>query len=678
MPSASFMDADLARSGLLAIDVASTESTDAFSGAQSYRLPYYFPNGVMHPGMFRQRLQSPAPGRGKYTQPTKEMLVAAGFPEHTATMPYLNPRIVGASTWESVVAAPATQGNGKLYCLVEGEKKATAVGLFCGRLAIGIGGCANGCIKTPEGMPVLHPMLAEIFRPDDRVEIIFDADLHTNENVNLAAGTLRRALMIHGVRATFVLLPRNAGGIDDWLMGMPLANRVAAFESLPRAEFNRGELREDRVQLVTFLGVPIVDGKVISNESAVAAVLNKHERYRDRLWVEDTTDIFYESVTDGKPRPLTDAFINREAMWVQKNVNHAFTVPRVTNAIRAVPADPAAHRNELHDYVNALTWDQTPRLEEMFIAGWGADDNPYTRAVGRAWMVGVMARAFRPGCEMQTMLVLEGAQGIGKSRSLKMIGGKWYVETATKMDSKDFVLEGHRSLLFDLAELGAYKFADFSFAKALLSTAVDVLRAPYARAAEPRPRRFVVVATTNETNYLRDLTGNRRFWPIACTKIDLDWIEKNRDQLFAEAKALLDASTPWWIPDAITNVAQATRLVHDPWEDLLRSVLMTATQAPPLQIGKQYYNFISSSALLKALGINDGQANSGHWMRLHALMTTYFPEWEKYFYNQPHKPISLHGALVTAARGFRTSYTSMSLPMNNIIPLTPPANPFNG
>jgi hypothetical protein len=192
------MDADLARSGLLAADLACTETVGAFSGAAIYKIPYYYPNGIPHPVMHRARLQSPAPGHGKYTQPPKEALTAAGHPESDATYPYFNPAILrgpfGGLTWHQIAALPAVHGDGKLYCLVEGEKKATGVGLFCGRLAIGIGGCANGCVKDADGVPVLHPALAAMFAPGDRVEIIFDADLTTNDNVNHAAGTLRRAL----------------------------------------------------------------------------------------------------------------------------------------------------------------------------------------------------------------------------------------------------------------------------------------------------------------------------------------------------------------------------------------------------------------------------------------------------------------------------------------------------
>jgi putative DNA primase/helicase len=430
-------------------------------------------------------------------------------------------------------------------------------------------------------------------------------------------------------------------------------------------------LRENRALLYHFLDVPLTDkGKIFPNEHAVRCVLQKHERYKGKLWVEDTKDELMEAVQVGTPRPYADSFVGSETAWMQEHIGQGLRPSHVSVAVHSIPGNPANHRNAIHEYVNRLRWDMTPRVEEMFIRGWGAANTTYTRAIGRAWLLSAMARAFRPGCEMQTMLVLEGPQGIGKSRSLKAIGGEWYVETATKMDSKDFILEAHRSWFFDLAELGAYKFADFSFAKAILSTATDVLRAPYARTAETKPRRFVVVATTNEREYLRDLTGNRRFWPMECSKIDLDWITDNRDQLMAEAKVQLDAGEAWWVPDVLTAPVQNARLVADPWEDQIAALLVQVKQTPAIDIHGTRYFLVASATLLQGLGVTAATAHAGHYSRIAALMRAHFPDWEKYRYSNPQKPVAVCGTLQGTVHGYRLPMVG-ALPTSNVIPINP-------
>jgi hypothetical protein len=658
----SFMDTDLARSGLVAADLHAVETVDGFTGASRYVIPYYYPNGARHPIMQRERLSNPPPGHGKYTQPERALLVAAGQPPYDATYPYLHPSI----PWANLIVTRAV----RTWVLAEGEKKAVALLKFCLRPAIGIGGCWNGVYRENEdSIPLLHPVLAAIFQPGDIVEIVLDADMYTNRHVNLAAGTLRRALLLHGVTPVFVRVPMH-GGVDTWLLPIDPLMRAAAFDALPRDRCDSGELRENHKLLCHYLDLPLsAKGKLIPNESAVMRVLEKHERYKGKIWVEDTSNTMMETVSTDAARGVTDAFCAAEAMWMQTHIDGMFLPGRVTTGLSALTNNPAHHRNAIHDYVNSLRWDMQPRVEEMFMRGWGAPDNQYTRSVGRAWLLSAMARAFQPGCTVQTMLVLEGAQGIGKSRSLKALGGKWYAESATRMDSKDFILEAHRCWFFDLAELGAYKYADFAFAKALLSTAVDLTRAPYARNAEERPRRFVIVATTNEDEYLRDMTGNRRFWPIPCTKIDMDWIVANRDQLMAEAKVQLDAGEVWWIPDAITSPVQDSRVVTDPWQDMIAALLVQAQQVPAINMRGQDVFFLPLATILSGLGVPASSLHSGHHHRVHAIIKKHFRDWTKARYANPNKPIMVCGTLQDTARGFyKPTHPSTA---SNVIQISP-------
>lgn len=687
MPN-TFMDADLARSGLVAADLDATPSSNPFGAGSLYRIPYYLPDGNPHPIMHRGRLEIPAAGHGKYTQPS-----AAAYPNAAPgdlTYPYLNPRVLQRGpttglTWEQVGAINrALHPNGLLFTGVEGEKKAVAVGKYCGRMAFGFGGCWNAVFRDAEGVYRVHPVLTHILRPGDRLELIFDADIHTNPEVQRAAGSTRRAFMRIGVRVIFITVPRTGSGlgIDDWLMTIPAANRAAEFERLPRATYDRGELLEDRVSLIDYLKLPTNDGKLICNESTALAVFNRHERYADRLWIEDSLNVMMESVGGDTPKEVTDAFIAKQVAWFQENISHAFKQVAVKGGFNSLANSDKRHRNAVHDYMDRLKWDGKPRLETMFIRGWGADDTLYIRAIGKAWMVGVVARAYRPGCDMQAMLVLEGAQGIGKSRSLKALGGPWYVETNTIMGSKDFILEAHKSLIFDIAELGAYKYADFAQVKGLLTTSVDVVRSPYAANSESRPRRFVFVATTNEDHYLRDMTGNRRFWPIACGPVvDVDWVKENRDQLFAEAKVCFETGAQWWVDDAITGPVLDQRIALDPWEDALDSALVTVMSAPPIVLSGTPYYFIATSMLLEAMKVTSGGLNAGHYMRLAAIIKKSRPDWLPYRYDNVNAPLNVGSVMKDKVRGYRCPVTAKHLvasipaaPVIPIVPIAPAAN----
>ena len=317
----------------------------------------------------------------------------------------------------------------------------------------------------------------------------------------------------------------------------------------------------------------------------------------------------------------------------------------------------------MHDYINGLEVDGTARLGTMFIDGWGAPDIPYVREIGKAWLVGVVARAFRPGCDMQTMLILEGEQGIGKSRSLKALGGPWYVESLEKMDNKDFLLSAHRSLIFDLAELGAYKYADFAFVKGLLSTAVDHIRVPYGRKAEVKPRRFVCVGTTNEELYLRDLTGNRRFWPMPCTKIDMKWVESTAISCSRKPRCG-SAGHLWWVDDAVTRdmLTIVWRAMHGRSH---RSVLLDARTKPPLAAGRHCVPLCRFRGAAQR-GEHGQQCAARGYQRLNAVMKKGFPYWEPYRYANEQKPINIAGVMKAQVRGFRAI---PGVPMPQVVPL---------
>ena len=126
------------------------------------------------------------------------------------------------------------------------------------------------------------------------------------------------------------------------------------------------------------------------------------------------------------------------------------------------------------------------------------------------------AREFSTGCQVDNMVVLEGVQGIGKSRALRALGGKWYSSASESVMYKDFYLILTGSLIMEIAELDSFKKAEVTRIKQVISSPHDYYRVPYGRDAQVYPRMCVFVGTTNEREYLKDTTGARRFWPIKC------------------------------------------------------------------------------------------------------------------------------------------------------------------
>lgn len=193
-------------------------------------------------------------------------------------------------------------------------------------------------------------------------------------------------------------------------------------------------------------------------------------------------------------------------------------------------------------YLGALVWDGKERVDTLLIEYLGAEDTEYVRMVTRKTMIAAIARIYQPGIKYDTILVLCGAQGIGKSTLFSKLGGEWYSDSMTIADMKDKTaaekLQG--TWIMELSELAGLKKVDVETVKSFLSRTDDQYRVPYGVYVESHPRRSIMVATTNTTDgFLRDITGNRRFWPVLVTGKGRDkaWnlSPKEIDQIWAEA-----------------------------------------------------------------------------------------------------------------------------------------------
>jgi predicted P-loop ATPase len=228
----------------------------------------------------------------------------------------------------------------------------------------------------------------------------------------------------------------------------------------------------------------------------------------------------------------------------------------------------------VRDYLEGLKWDGVPRLDRWLITYLGVQDVAnYTTIVGPKWMISAVARIFRPGCIAKYCLLLLGPQDLGKSTALSILGGEFYTDDISELGTKDAAMQNSGVWIVELAELASTRKAHLDSVKSFISRAVDRFRPPYGENITVRPRQSVLAGTVNPSDvFLKDDTGNVRFWPVTCTKIDLDALRHNRDQLWAEAVHRFRAGETWWLENgeaigaAREEQAEHTETVEDhPW-----------------------------------------------------------------------------------------------------------------
>jgi predicted P-loop ATPase len=233
----------------------------------------------------------------------------------------------------------------------------------------------------------------------------------------------------------------------------------------------------------------------------------------------------------------------------------------------------AAFHNRYHpvkDWLDGLPpWDQENRLEHFIYDCTGCRQSPYLQLIGKYFMVGLVARIYKPGCLMQYMPIFEGEQGVGKSTFWQTLAGQWYQDTPFKLGDKDAYMQLQGVWLYEIAELDSFNKAEATHVKAFITQRNDRFREPYGRRVVDWPRQCVFVGTTNHYEYFKDTTGNRRFWPVKVKSVDSVALALMREQLFAEAlwryrygeqwHPTFDEEVKYFVPQ------QELRRVVDPW-----------------------------------------------------------------------------------------------------------------
>ena len=235
----------------------------------------------------------------------------------------------------------------------------------------------------------------------------------------------------------------------------------------------------------------------------------------------------------------------------------------------AVNVVAMAHKfHPVRDYLDSCEWDGEPRLETLLIDYLGAEDTPYTRAVTRKALVAAVARIYRPGCKFDYMLTLRGRQGLGKSALIAKLGGEWFSDTFTTMQGKEAYEQVQGAWIVEIGELAGMRKAEAETIKLYISKQSDRFRPAYGRRLQEFPRQCIFIGTTNESQFLRDTTGNRRFWVIDTpNKPRLSmWDELTPDmvrQIWGEAVALYHKGEELYLPKDLEAVAREVQQIYE-------------------------------------------------------------------------------------------------------------------
>lgn len=264
-------------------------------------------------------------------------------------------------------------------------------------------------------------------------------------------------------------------------------------------------------------------------------------------------------------RMWTDADTNGLYWFMEKHYNQAGR-GNIDSALSMYMSQNSF--NEVQDFINGLTWDGVKRLDTLFVDYLGAEDTLYTRTVTRKMFVAAIARAMTPGVKFDNMLILVGPQGAGKSTILRKMSKGWFNDSICSFEGKDAAELLQGIWIVEIGELDAFRKSETSRIKQFLSLNSDIFRAAYARNAEERKRRCVFFGTTNTSEFLRDPTGERRFWPVDIgirpNRLDVfkDLTEQAISQLWAEARAYWIAGEPLNLSEEMEQAAKAKQQEH--------------------------------------------------------------------------------------------------------------------
>ena len=294
--------------------------------------------------------------------------------------------------------------------------------------------------------------------------------------------------------------------------------------------------------------------------------------------------------TGTHPGEVDDTALSLMAQYVETKYQLKTSIGALTDkmllptAPEPTDAKPGRGFNPVIEFIGkSEEWDRTPRIETLLIDYLGAEDTPLNRAITRKCFVAAVARAINPGCKFDYCLVLQGDQGIGKSTFISVMAGNWLGSLSLSAGAKEQCETLTASWIVEIPELKGMRQADTDAIKELISRPSDDYRAAYARKRDKNPRHCIFIASTNDNNFLKDATGNRRFW-IVHTKgngTPANWVKQlmeARAQIWREARYYFEQGEKLYLSEELEKQAKAiqsefTEAAHDPLRDYLQEWL---------------------------------------------------------------------------------------------------------
>jgi predicted P-loop ATPase len=344
--------------------------------------------------------------------------------------------------------------------------------------------------------------------------------------------------------------------------------------------------------------------------------------------MQRTTMLMQKEGRPIEPRPVEDADVFRLQEFLQRAGLKNLGADTVHAAVDVRGRECRFH--PVRDYLEIQKWDGTPRVENWLVRYLGAPETPYIQAVGRMFLISMVARLFQPGCKADYMLVLEGPQATLKSTTCRILGGAHFSDSLPDVTAgKDVSQHLRGKWLIEVSEMDAMSRAETTLLKAFITRQVEQYRPSYGRREVIEPRQCVFIGTTNKKTYLKDETGGRRFWPVQTGQIDASALERDRDQLFAETMRLYGNRVPWW-PDRSFEQQhimpeQEARFQPDAWEELIETYLAFRREKVTVgQVGREAVGIENRHlgraeqnrivAILEKLGWRRGKRNAaGKW-----------------------------------------------------------------
>lgn len=290
------------------------------------------------------------------------------------------------------------------------------------------------------------------------------------------------------------------------------------------------------------------------------------------------------------------SIIDDDVVQIQEQIQH-LGIARIAKDTVHDAIERCARENSFHpvrQYLNDLRWDGIERIDLLFPRYFGSEDKPYTREIGRRFMIAMVARIFEPGCKADYMVIIEGPQGRKKTTACEVLGGLWFSNCLPEIaGNKDAMMHLRGHWLIEVSELQAMfsRRTDTAQLKSFLTRRIEQYRPAYGRREVYEPRQCIFIGTTNQHTYLRDETGGRRFWPFVAGEIDIDALKIDRDQLFAEAVSLFRTNEPHW-PDPefereFIEPEQQARYEEDAWEEKIHRYLEVSANVTLLDVAQQ-------------------------------------------------------------------------------------------